>query len=1265
MAVALSLLIVLPALGQTTDITDGRQANGVIDVGVFADIEDAQLAKLTASTFTPWPDPPGAPSPLPYIPIAATATPTNIGTGEDGEHALADPAYLADLRVDPKDTFFRSTLYVSNKVDAYNTVLVNVDTSGIANYTDTCVVNDPDTADVNEREAGTARVTAIVRNNRSGDSITMELVRASAGGTDSVDPGGTDTEGPADAGDYAHALFKVVEQGATGTYDPDGTPDNADDRELQFRQFDGPTWCDNAETRGFDTTPDDATDELTQVQVETAATSAAYGPIPLPGIGLPLAAAAPSADQEIATIFARHGDRLTITVPGQSGSVELTVDGDGPDFTAITPEDNDVVRSSRLSYGFEVRDDDSGLRHDGESQLTEDDDYEEINPDGDQHLETEPLSEDPNAQVPANGKAADIDVNVAVNPMSEGEDPTAATYEDISASGTWRIAGSRAGVAYAFTASGADKDDDSYLYQLRARDRAGNWSETDADDDRDAAGNQPYVFRVDNEEPDLTAVRTGISWNSEDNAEEVDRSYIALHFGGDAIGDVDTNSITIVGHTIVGYIHPSKAPAIDRNEGSPKRANFPPQFITYEPTEPTGGTQPSTRTGDAQTAWTTASTADALTGDETRPAADANLLLLEGRWLQFNEEVAIIEEAPAAADVPSPTLPDAAKPEDCSSPTTVPNADSVIVCGRYMQHESHESARGTGVSNRDAATKRHEEAMATYEKELAPGTDIEDGDFIEPRSRVYIELAEALASDETPPVQVVGGAVRDLAGNTNDAKTLSGAAIEDWIGPKLTVTVTGTAADRQVANAKGSFTVNVSADEDVSRPRVFFVALKATAVRVKNADGTDSDELTGAYDYTVGPTSDGTNEANSLTSQEEENNWSRSYKVSSADLSGFADGLVGVVVVTDDDEDNAGATAGWSTESHRMAGSPKATDKLNLEKMDAAGLLIEIDRSVLDAKEVFVTPRSDAEGKETESSNPFVKLDFSNEGGEYQVCELDGDQCKDGADVKFKDTHSRVDVPEITVNGEDATADLARIDSNEFSLVLRDLEVGEYEVWYAVTDDAGNEGEEVEGLFTFEVLPRQPYEIDVTPGWNLVSLPATPLDAAIESVLAGNPYISPVLAYQQGDWVTAIQEEDGTWRGRLTQITGGFGYWVHARTFETIETMLAETDPATTLPTVEVTQGWNLLGVLDVHQNAQGEAPGEVTEDETGADVVGNGEADDYFTSIPWRVAYTYDTTASLWVKTVPDEGDDDEGGEITNGTGYWVWANSPSTLAP
>ena len=257
------------------------------------------------------------------------------------------------------------------------------------------------------------------------------------------------------------------------------------------------------------------------------------------------------------------------------------VDGDGPEFTAIAPDDNAVVRASRLTFSFEVRDDDSGLRHDGESVISPDGDLDEINPDGDQHLASEPLSMNPGTAVDSNGKAQDINVNVTVNPRNETE----VSYDDISASGSWRMAGSRAGVAYAFTASGADRGDNPYLYQLEATDRAGNTNKTDADSST-ATVDEPYVFRVDDEDPDLFDVRTGISYDTEDNEEVVDRSYIALEFragdkGPDALGDVDTDNITVVGHTIVGVIHPSRAPAINRNQGPPERDDYDPTTVSY------------------------------------------------------------------------------------------------------------------------------------------------------------------------------------------------------------------------------------------------------------------------------------------------------------------------------------------------------------------------------------------------------------------------------------------------------------------------------------------------------------------------------------------------------------------------------------------------------------------------------------------------------------------------------------------------------------
>ena len=332
-------------------------------------------------------------------------------------------------------------------------------------------------------------------------------------------------------------------------------------------------------------------------------------------------------------------------------------------------------------------------------------------------------------------------------------------------------------------------------------------------------------------------------------------------------------------------------------------------------------------------------------------------------------------------------------------------------------------------------------------------------------------------------------------------------------------------------------------DEDVARrPAVFFVT--TTAKLNKDGDG---------YDYTIMEV----DSASSLTQEEDENHWAKKYKTTVVGDGDF-DGLVGVVVLAKDEADNSGAASGWSPGSHQNADNPAAGNRLSLSSMNGAGLLIEVDDDLADAAKRFVTPRSDGQGadggKVTESSNPFIKLEFTAEGKEYNSCDVTdpedlvcGQEASAGVKAtpkaEFRDSHGTVNVTKITLNGDDVLTSLARVDKNQFSLQIRDLADGSYTVAYEAVDDAGNE---VESSFKFSKEPREPYEIKVSPGWNLISLPATPLEPAIGSVLENNPYISPVLGYQEGDWVTAIQQEDGTWRGRLTELTGGYGYWIHA-----------------------------------------------------------------------------------------------------------------------
>ena len=61
-----------------------------------------------------------------------------------------------------------------------------------------------------------------------------------------------------------------------------------------------------------------------------------------------------------------------------------------------------------------------------------------------------------------------------------------------------------------------------------------------------------------------------------------------------------------------------------------------------------------------------------------------------------------------------------------------------------------------------------------------------DCDF-EPRARIYLELADELASDEEPTVQLLGGVFKDIAGNNNVTQSIKAL---DNIAPGVSITIT-------------------------------------------------------------------------------------------------------------------------------------------------------------------------------------------------------------------------------------------------------------------------------------------------------------------------------------------------------------------------------------------------------------------------------------------------------------------------------------------
>ncbi len=581
---------------------------------------------------------------------------------------------------------------------------------------------------------------------------------------------------------------------------------------------------------------------------------------------------------------------------------------------------------------------------------------------------------------------------------------------------------------------------------------------------------------------------------------------------------------------------------------------------------------------------------------------------------------------------------------------------SNVLGGLSYSFSTFGSGDNSGDGYVDVDGRTHDEALAEagywpidINREFIPDT----------RTRIYIELARELMADETPEVTIFAGGALDLAGNASDTEAFTP---RDGIAPRFTVTVTATAQDRPVANARGEYVVDVRADEDLRRrPVVYFTGIEAGKVTVSGAD---------AYAYGIG----GLQTGHALAAQDYDAHWAGTYPASG--LTGLG-GLFGLVVYGFDYEDNIGESGGWTPPRHQRTpeiGPPEPDDALDLTKMHEAGVLLELDDEFNGGAtpEFALNPIRRQRNDETESSAPIVSISFPAEEDEYAVCPEGGcGEANGNPDAEFSDSHAGVTIAAVTLDDNDALALLTRVNASKFALLASDLALGEHEVEYMAVDDAGNVAT---FGFTFSVVEREPYELDVLPGWNLISFPGTPEDPSLGGVIPSGARVSPVLAYQDGDWLTAVVSEDGEWGGNLTRFEAGFGYWLFTTTYATLSPLIPEHEQSTTPPTAPVRHGWNLLGVIDIFQNPADTPPGPNG---------GDGEADHYFGSIPWRIAYGYDTARSLWVRSVPGadraapEGTSaDERGfrvvegevvtqEIMNGKGYWVWSAEPGTLVP
>ncbi len=264
------------------------------------------------------------------------------------------------------------------------------------------------------------------------------------------------------------------------------------------------------------------------------------------------------------------------------------------------------------------------------------------------------------------------------------------------------------------------------------------------------------------------------------------------------------------------------------------------------------------------------------------------------------------------------------------------------------------------------------------------------------------------------------------------------------------------------------------------------------------------------------------------------------------------------------------------------------------------------------------------------TQNPFITIEWESEASEYEG-----------------DSHGAVEVTGLMIaDGDGNAVDLTVTNPSENRLLIsaRGLALGAYTMSFNGSDDNGNTLASDVSL-KFEVKEPAPFSITLTPGWNLVSLPAEPQASGINDVIPADHPASIVLTYdptQAGAWLSASRGGDGSFAGSLENISARTAYWIFTDAFDSLSVKVMQQTGGSpvNLPTVNLVAGWNLLPVLDVSGGSS-----------FGDDAT---SVDDYVSGVVRT--YAYDSSGDRF---------NQHSGMLQIGHGYWVYLSSATVLVP
>ena len=260
----------------------------------------------------------------------------------------------------------------------------------------------------------------------------------------------------------------------------------------------------------------------------------------------------------------------------------------------------------------------------------------------------------------------------------------------------------------------------------------------------------------------------------------------------------------------------------------------------------------------------------------------------------------------------------------------------------------------------------------------------------------------------------------------------------------------------------------------------------------------------------------------------------------------------------------------------------------------------------------------------------------------------------------------------------DLTDQVSTTDNLKFLVAIDNIAIGDHDIEFQAIDEAGNELDDTLEI-DFEVEERDAFELEVSPGWNLVSIPNNPADTDINSVFGAGSSVTTVYTFDPtvpGGWLVAVRESDAdTWVGDLTDITSDRGYWVLADEIVQVDIDFPRLSGGAVgggtpvqPPTIQLFPGWNLVPVIDVSGDKEFGTLGTTDADQ----VI---DADIYFACCDDEISriQTFNTITNSWdqVTFSDDPQDTDNDGDTLNdpdlvfGHAYWVFATAAATLVP